>query len=65
MGTYLGLFNGTICAPQIIAAALGGVVLSAIGNAENGAPDQACMLLLAGVLLIIGAFVVGIIKEKK
>ncbi|MCQ2238630.1 MAG: MFS transporter [Bacteroidaceae bacterium] len=65
MGTYLGLFNGTICAPQIIAAALGGVVLSAIGNAENGAPDQACMLLLAGVLLIIGAFVVSIIKEKK
>ena len=23
MGTYLGLFNGTICIPQIIAAALG------------------------------------------
>lgn len=26
MGAYLGLFNGTICIPQIIAAALGGVV---------------------------------------
>ncbi len=28
MGTYLGLFNGTICIPQIIAAALGGSILS-------------------------------------
>lgn len=65
MGTYLGLFNGTICAPQIIAAALGGVILGMVGNANNGAPDQACMLLLAGVLLIIGAAVVNIIKEKK
>ncbi|WP_303742638.1 SLC45 family MFS transporter, partial [uncultured Duncaniella sp.] len=27
MGTYLGLFNGTICIPQICAAALGGVIL--------------------------------------
>ncbi|WP_437438925.1 SLC45 family MFS transporter, partial [Duncaniella muris] len=27
MGTYLGLFNGTICVPQICAAALGGLIL--------------------------------------
>ena len=27
MGTYLGLFNGTICVPQIVAASLGGIVL--------------------------------------
>ena len=26
MGTYLGLFNGTICIPQIVAAALGGTM---------------------------------------
>ncbi|MCF0159968.1 MAG: SLC45 family MFS transporter [Bacteroidaceae bacterium] len=65
MGTYLGLFNGTICFPQIVAAVLGGAVLSVVGNADNGAPDQAFMLLLAGVLLIIGAAVVSIIKEKQ
>ena len=29
MGTYLGLFNGTICVPQIVAASLGGIVLNA------------------------------------
>jgi len=26
MGAYLGLFNGTICLPQIVAALLGGVL---------------------------------------
>ena len=50
MGTYLGLFNGTICVPQICAASLGGVVLPMIGG------RQVDMLVLAGVLLLIGAF---------
>lgn len=27
MGAYLGLFNGTICVPQIVAAAIGGILL--------------------------------------
>ena len=57
MGTYLGLFNGTICIPQIIAAALGGVVLSLVGSAQSS------MMLVAGVLLVVGALCVGIIKE--
>ena len=57
MGTYLGLFNGTICIPQIIAAALGGVVLSLVGS------HQSSMMLVAGVLLVLGALSVGIIKE--
>ncbi|MCM1163480.1 MAG: SLC45 family MFS transporter [Muribaculaceae bacterium] len=57
MGTYLGLFNGTICLPQICAAALGGVILPLLGG------RQVSMLVLAGVLLIVGAFCVGIIKE--
>ena len=34
MGTYLGLFNGTICVPQICAAALGGVILSLLGGRQ-------------------------------
>ena len=57
MGTYLGLFNGTICIPQIIAAALGGVVLSLVGSAQSS------MMLVAGVLLLAGAASVFIIKE--
>ena len=57
MGAYLGLFNGTICIPQIIAAALGGVVLTLVGS------TQSHMMIVAGVFLIIGAACVGIIKE--
>ncbi len=57
MGAYLGLFNGTICIPQIIAAALGGVILTLVGSAQSH------MMIVAGVFLIIGAACVGIIKE--
>lgn len=57
MGTYLGLFNGTICVPQICAAALGGVILKLLGG------SQIYMLVLAGIFLIIGAFCVNFIKE--
>lgn len=57
IGAYLGLFNGTICIPQIIAAALGGVVLTLVGSAQSH------MMIVAGVFLIIGAACVGIIKE--
>lgn len=57
MGAYLGLFNGTICIPQIIAAALGGVVITLVGSAQSH------MMIVAGVFLIIGAACVGIIKE--
>lgn len=57
MGAYLGLFNGTICVPQIIAAALGGVILALVGSV------QAHMMIVAGVVLVIGALVVGWIKD--
>ena len=57
MGTYLGLFNGTICIPQIIAAALGGVVLSLVGSAQSS------MMLVSGVLMLAGAASVSIIQE--
>lgn len=58
MGTYLGLFNCTICVPQIVAAASGGVILSVIGS------HQYSMLTVAGCLLIIGALCATIIKVK-
>ena len=57
MGVYLGLFNGTICVPQIIAALVGGGILSLVGSV------QANMLAVAGIFLIIGALCVFIIKE--
>ena len=62
VGTYLGLFNGTICVPQIVAASLGGIVLSLFTTTGQLAPEV-LMLVLAGILLIVGACCVSIIKE--
>ena len=59
LGSYLGLFNCTICLPQIVAAALGGVVLRLVGGV------QANMLAVSGVLLICGAVAVSWVKEHK
>ena len=64
MGTYLGLFNGTICIPQIIAAALGGTIL-ALFTPQGGLPPEINMLVLAGIMLIIGAACVYLIKENQ
>lgn len=64
MGTYLGLFNCTICLPQITAAAIGGVILSLFTTPGELAPEVD-MLVLAGVLLLCGAASVWIIKDKK
>lgn len=58
MGAYLGLFNGTITLPQIVAAALGGAVFGLLGGSS-----QHNMIVLAGVLLIIGGLCVFFIKE--
>ena len=59
IGTYLGLFNGTICLPQIVAAACGGLLLKMVGG------SQVTMFIVAGVLLAMGAVAVYLIKEKK
>lgn len=64
MGTYLGLFNGTICLPQIVAALLGGVILKVLPIAENGASNQPMMMVIAGILLFAGAASVFAIKAK-
>ena len=58
MGSYLGLFNCTICLPQIVAAATGGAVLSLLGG------SQPAMLLAAGVFLVLGAVSVKLINTK-
>ena len=59
MGAYLGLFNGTICIPQIVAALLGGVVLSLVGH------HQSTMMVVAGVSFLIGSACVFVIKESR
>ena len=58
MGSYLGLFNCTICLPQIVAAATGGAVISLVGG------SQGAMLLLAGIFLVLGACSVSLVKTK-
>lgn len=59
MGAYLGLFNCTICLPQIVAALLGGVLLNLVGGV------QVNMLVIAGVSLLLGAVSVFFIDTKK
>ncbi len=59
MGAYLGLFNCTICLPQIIAALIGGVLLKMVGG------EQIMMLVVAGVSLLLGAVAVIGIQTKK
>ena len=58
MGYYLGLFNCTICLPQIIAALCGGLILRLVIT-------QSAMLVVAGILLACGAAAVLLIKEHE
>ena len=59
MGAYLGLFNCTICLPQIIAALVGGFLLKMVGG------SQPMMLVVAGISLLLGAVAVFGIQTKK
>ena len=59
MGTYLGLFNCTICLPQIIAAVLGKPIMHLVGG------SQTSMMLVAGVLFVIGSLCVFTIQERR
>lgn len=59
MGTILGLFNCTICLPQIIAAATGGLVLKAVGSTQGN------MLIMAGVYLVVATVAVFFIGSRK
>ena len=59
MGAYLGLFNGTICVPQIVAAICGGTILSLVGH------HQSTMMIVSGVSFLIGSLCVFVIKDKK
>lgn len=57
MGTYLGLFNGSICLPQIVASLASFALFPALGS------SQVNMFLLAAGVLGLGALAVLLIKE--
>ena len=57
MGTYLGLFNGSICLPQIVASLLSFALFPLFGH------SQVNMFILGGIVLALGALSVGTIKE--
>ncbi|MBQ0119766.1 MAG: MFS transporter [Bacteroidales bacterium] len=59
MGTYLGLFNCTICIPQIVIGLVGGSLLSLFKSVQGN------MLLFAGAMIIIGALCVPFISTKR
>ena len=57
MGTYLGLFNGSICLPQIVASLLSFVLFPLLGH------SQAHMFLLAGAVMVLAGLSVSTIHE--
>ena len=59
LGAYLGLFNGTICVPQIVAAVCGGGILSLVGG------HQSTMMIVSALLFLGGALSVTVIKGKQ
>lgn len=63
IGAYLGLFNYTICIPQIVAAIVGCWILSMLSTPGQLAPEY-LMMTIAGVSLVIGAACVFLIKEN-
>ncbi|MBO7307883.1 MAG: SLC45 family MFS transporter [Alistipes sp.] len=76
LGSYMGLFNCTICLPQIIASLVGGTlfgwfggdkieIITTAGEVANVQSGQIMMLVIAGVALILGAIAVFGISTKK
>ena len=56
MGTFLGLFNGSICLPQIVASVASFGLFPLLGSSFP------VMILVSGILLILGAISVTILK---
>ena len=57
MGTYLGLFNGSICLPQIVASLFSFALFPMLGH------SQAHMFILAGIVMVLAGLSVGTIHE--
>lgn len=58
-GVYMGIFNFTIAAPQIISGLIAGWILGSVF--ENHAVS---IVMLAGVSMVLGAFAVWLVKDK-
>ncbi|SHF89266.1 maltose/moltooligosaccharide transporter [Microbulbifer donghaiensis] len=59
-GVYMGIFNFTIAAPQIISALVAGAILKGIFD------NQAIyIIVLAGVFMILGAVSVSFVREER
>ena len=67
LGSYMGLFNCTICLPQIIASLVGGLLLGVFGgDVVNGVQTgQIAMFVVAGVSLLLAAVAVFGISTKR
>ena len=67
LGSYMGLFNFTICLPQIIASLVGGLLLGVFGGeVVNGVQTgQIAMFVVAGVSLLLAAIAVFGISTKR
>ncbi len=67
LGSYMGLFNCTICLPQIIASLVGGLLLGVFGGeVVNGVQTgQIAMFVVAGVSLLLAAVAVFGISTKR
>jgi maltose/moltooligosaccharide transporter len=59
MGIYMGLFNLTVVVPQIISGVFGGPILRGFFGGEG-----IYILILAGAIMILGAFAVRFVKDQ-
>ncbi|WP_430931602.1 SLC45 family MFS transporter [Saccharicrinis sp. 156] len=60
IGVYMGLFNLTVVIPQILSGVIGGPILrSFFGN------QGIYILILAGIIMVLGAFSVAFVKQDK
>ena len=58
-GVYMGIFNFTIAAPQIISGLIAGWILGSVF--ENHAVS---IVMLAGASMVLGALAVWLVKEQ-
>ena len=67
LGSYMGLFNCTICLPQIVASLVGGFLLTMFGGdvVDGVQTGQIVMLVVAGVALLLAAVAVFGISTKR
>jgi maltose/moltooligosaccharide transporter len=63
----MGLFNCTICLPQIAASLVGGLILGLVGGdvVDGVQTGQIAMLVVAGASLLLGAVAVFGISTRK